>query len=233
MEGKWDSFRTGSIGKSGQEETVSSSGKRNAPQMARPRERTSSLGCSQEARPGGSLQKGGRRGKQARAVPASMRDLAVLPAPGPLLPEHCRRKYGSRQPSPIMDSGFQLRPPSAAILPFLSHCRPGTLCRALFYICCSPCSQRHPVLREDELVGSWGLRAGQASPPLPTPSLPTPSGFPRTWEKVSSLKHPHFPSPPWANLVLHPPSPRPLKTTIKMLLCPLLPLNTALHADAP
>lgn len=51
---------------------------------------------------------------------------------------------------------------SAAILPFLSHCRPGTLCRALFYICCSPCSHRHPVLREAELVGSWGLRAGQA-----------------------------------------------------------------------
>lgn len=59
VEGKWDSFRSRPIDKSGQGEMASSSEKRRALQTARPGEQPSSLGCEQEeAGPGGSLCRG-------------------------------------------------------------------------------------------------------------------------------------------------------------------------------
>lgn len=104
VEGKWDPFRTGPIDKSGQEEMASSSEKWRAPQTARPGERTS----SRRRRPGWEAcsAEGWAVWETGHGCPVSMRNFAVLPTRLGSSPPQALQEYRSRQPSPIIDSGF-------------------------------------------------------------------------------------------------------------------------------
>uniref|UniRef100_A0A452T8C7 Uncharacterized protein n=1 Tax=Ursus maritimus TaxID=29073 RepID=A0A452T8C7_URSMA len=198
VEGKWDSFRTGPIDKSGQEEMASSSEKWRAPQTARPGERTSSRGCAQEeARLGGALcRRLGSVGNRPR-LPRLNEKLCSSPHPPRVLSSPSIA--GVRKPAAQPDYRFRILASaalSAAIRSFLSRWRPGTHCRALFYSCCSLCSHPHPVLRRDDLAGLVGLvhwaDVTSCAHLLAAPSFLLPSAV---GERFPPWKHHPLPNP--------------------------------------